>query len=186
MPENCKNISVPLLNKEFWSQLNSFPRRGDLRMINLQKNLQKATVAITQNTDKLLCDGEIDKKAMLQGNLNALSFISHVVQEISTMGRAKIKPALSNQYAHMCELKFEHSKYLYGVDITKNISKAKDMSKLKKHLTKDYSKSSYNSNSNHFKYSNYTYSNNGNNNKSKHFLYNGRNSQNGPPRFKRR
>ena len=42
----------------------------------------------------------------------------------------------------MCESEFEHSKYLFGEDITKNISKAKDMSKLKKHLTKDYSKSS--------------------------------------------
>ena len=54
-------------------------------MINLQKNLQKATIAITQNTDKLLCDGKIDKKAILQGNLNALSFIGQVVQESSTM-----------------------------------------------------------------------------------------------------
>ena len=60
--ENCKNISVPLLNKEVWSQLNSFQRRCDLRMINLQKNLQKATVAITQNTYKLLCDGEMTRK----------------------------------------------------------------------------------------------------------------------------
>ena len=84
VPENCKNISVPLLNKEVWSQLNSFQCRCDLRMINLQKSLQKVTVAIAQNTDKLLCDGEIDKKAMFQGNLNALSFIGHLVQEIST------------------------------------------------------------------------------------------------------
>ena len=48
----------------------------------------------------------------------------------------------------MCESEFEHSKYLFGEDITKSISKAKDMSKLKKHLIKDYSKSSYNSSSN--------------------------------------
>ena len=65
---------------------------------------------------------------------------------VSTMRRAKIKPALSNQYAHICKVEFEPSKYLFGEGITKNISKAKDMSKLKKHLTKDYSKSSYNSN----------------------------------------
>ena len=42
------------------------------------------------------------------------------------MRRAKIKPALSNQYAHVRELEFEHSKYLFGEDITKNISKAKE------------------------------------------------------------
>ena len=55
-----------------------------------------------------------------------------------------MKPPLSNQYAHMCELEFEHLKYLFGEDITKSISKEKDMSKLKKHPTKDYTKSFYN------------------------------------------
>lgn len=39
--ENCKNVNVPLLNKEIWSQVNSIPYRGDLRMINLQESLQK-------------------------------------------------------------------------------------------------------------------------------------------------
>lgn len=71
----------------------------------------------------------------------------------------------------MCESEFEHSKYLFGEDITNNIIKVKDMTKVKKHLTKDYSKSSYISNSNQYKYSNYTYSKNSNNNKNKHFLY---------------
>ena len=41
---------------------------------------------------------QIDKRAMVQGNLNELSFIGHVVQEISTMKRAKIKPALKFLY----------------------------------------------------------------------------------------
>ena len=47
-------------------------------MINLQQNLQKVTVAIPQNIDKLFCDGKIDKKVMLQGNA-PLSFIGYVV-----------------------------------------------------------------------------------------------------------
>lgn len=68
------------------------------------------------------------------------------MQEIHTIRRVKIK-ALSYQYARMCESEFEHLKYLFGEDITKNISEAKDMSKVKKHLTKDYSERSYNSNS---------------------------------------
>ena len=97
------------------------------------------------------------------------------MQEIYTMMKAKIKPAFSNQYAHTSKLEFEHSKYLFGGDITKNISKAKDMSKLKKHLTKDYSKSSYNSNSHQYKSLNYIYSNNSNSNKCKRYLSKSRN-----------
>ena len=75
--------------------------------------------AITQTTDKLLFDREIDKKAMVQVNPDVLSFIRHVMQEISIMKRAKT-------CFSMCKLEFEHSKYLFGKDIMKNISKAKD------------------------------------------------------------
>lgn len=79
-----------------------------IRMINLQQNLQKVTVAIPQNIDKLFCDGKIDKNVMLQANA-PLSFIGYVVQEISTMRRARIIIAFRNQYAHVCELEFKHS-----------------------------------------------------------------------------
>ena len=139
-------------------------------MTILKEKLQKSAVAITQNTDKLLCDWDICKKAMLQDNPSALSSTVDLVQKISTTRRAKIKPTLSNQCAHMCELEFEHSKYLFGEDITKNISRVRNISKLKKLLTMDYSKSFHNLNSNKYKYLNYTYSSNSNNNKGKHFL----------------
>ena len=44
-------------------------------------------VAITLNTHRLLRDEEIEKIALC---------IGHPMQEISTMRRAKMKPALSN------------------------------------------------------------------------------------------
>ena len=62
-------IFVPFLNKEIWSQLNSSKQRGDLRLINLQKHLQKGTIAIVQNTDKLLVDDRVDKKDLLKTTL---------------------------------------------------------------------------------------------------------------------
>ena len=105
------------------------------------------------------------------------------MQEISDIRRARIKPFLNSQYAQMCELEFEHSKYLFGEDIAKNINKAKEMAKLKKNFTKEYYKTN-NSNAS-YNYSNSNYSNNRNRN-NKSFLYKGRNTQHGPPRFKRR
>ena len=43
----------------------------------------------------------------------------------------------------MCELKFEHSQYFFGEDITSNIKEAKDMSKIDQNPTKDYSQCSH-------------------------------------------
>ena len=42
IPENCMKLSVPLTNKEIWNQLNNFQKKSDLRIINMQKNIQKA------------------------------------------------------------------------------------------------------------------------------------------------
>ena len=33
-------LSVPLTNKEIWNQLNNFEKKSDLRIINMQKNIQ--------------------------------------------------------------------------------------------------------------------------------------------------
>ena len=73
--------------------------------------------AMTQTIKKLLCDGEIDKKTILQGKLNVLLFTGLVVQEMPTMRRAKIKPVLSNQYTNMCESELESS--IQGIFLVK-------------------------------------------------------------------
>ena len=37
IPENCPKLSVPLTNKEVFSQLNDTQKKADLRLRNLQK-----------------------------------------------------------------------------------------------------------------------------------------------------
>ena len=53
-PENCMKLSVPLTNKEIWSQLNSFLKKLDVRIINMQKNIQKVAAALIRVTGGLL------------------------------------------------------------------------------------------------------------------------------------
>ena len=69
-PENCLKLSVPLTNKEIWGQLNSFLKKSDLRIINMQKNIQKAAVALIRVTGDLLqanCNiRETIKKTLMQ------------------------------------------------------------------------------------------------------------------------
>ena len=50
-PENFMKFSVPLKGKEIWNQLNKFQEKSDLRIINMQKNIQEAAVALVRVTD---------------------------------------------------------------------------------------------------------------------------------------
>ena len=53
-PENCVDITVTRVNSEIWQSLNSFRKKADLRLANLQQAFQKATFATLTNADKLL------------------------------------------------------------------------------------------------------------------------------------
>ena len=52
--QNLMKLGVQLTNKEIWNQLNNFQKKSDLRIINMQKNIQKAAVALVRVTDGLL------------------------------------------------------------------------------------------------------------------------------------
>ena len=42
-------LSVPLTNKEIWNQLNNFQKKSDIRIINMQKNIQKAALVLLES-----------------------------------------------------------------------------------------------------------------------------------------
>ena len=90
VPENCPKLSVPLANKELFSQLNNTQKIADLRLRNLQKNIQKATIALVQVTDNLLQD-KGETKPMIKNSLNAIFIMGHSLQDISTMRCQKVK-----------------------------------------------------------------------------------------------
>ena len=53
-PENCMRLSIPLINKEIWKQLNNFQKKSDLRILSIQSNIQKAEFVAVRATDGLL------------------------------------------------------------------------------------------------------------------------------------
>ena len=53
-PENCMRLSIPLINKEIWKQLNNFQKKSDLRILSIQSNIQKAAFVAVRATDGLL------------------------------------------------------------------------------------------------------------------------------------
>ena len=110
--ESCPKLSVPLTNKDVFSQLNNTQKKADLRLKNLQKNVQKATIALVQVTDNLLQD-KGETKGMIENNLDAISLMDHSLQDISTMKRQKIKPFLNRTCAPLCDLEYTDTQQLF-------------------------------------------------------------------------
>ena len=123
VPENCPKLSVPLTNKEVFSQLNNTQKKAVLRLRNLQKNIQKATIALVPVTDNLLQDKE-ETKAMIKNNPDAISLMGHSLQDISTMRDQKIKPFLNRTCTSLCDLEYTDTQQLFGEDINKSLNRA--------------------------------------------------------------
>ena len=151
-PENCTKLSVPLTNKEIWIQLNNFQKKSDLRIINMQKNIQKAAVALARVTDGLL-QANCNIKETIKINLDAISLLGHVSQDLSSLRRQELKPALHPKCAGLCDLEYTDTKQLFGEDISKSLVKAKEVRGLRKQFQPETYKNSQGSkNQNRFKH----------------------------------
>ena len=131
IPENCIKLSAPLTNKEIWNQFNNFQKKSDLRIISIQKNIQKAAVALVTFTDGLL-QASCNIKETIKRNLDAISPMGHVPQDLSLLKRQKLKPALHPKCAGLCDLECIDTKQLFEEDISKSFVKAKVMGGLHK------------------------------------------------------
>ena len=64
-------LNVRLTKKEIGNQLNNFQKKSDLRIINMQKNIQKAAAALVRVTDDLL-EANCNIKESVKRNLGEI------------------------------------------------------------------------------------------------------------------
>ncbi|KAK3724329.1 hypothetical protein QZH41_001810 [Actinostola sp. cb2023] len=70
MPENCVDIKVPRVNTEIWQTLDPAGRKSDLRLTNMQQNLQRATSAVLTMCEKVLAlkmENDVSKSILADG-----------------------------------------------------------------------------------------------------------------------
>lgn len=104
-PENCVDITVNRVNSEIWQSLNSFRKKADLRLANLQQAFQKATFATLTNADKLLRITDLSgpsKKELLTNSIDIVALLGHAASEISLLRREQMKPALRPEFHALC------------------------------------------------------------------------------------
>ena len=106
----------------------------------MQKNIQKATVALVRVTNGLL-QANCNIKETIKRNPHVISLLGHVSQNISSVRRQKLKPVLHQTCAALCDLEYTDKKIL-GEDISKKLVKAKEVQGLRKQFQPETYKNS--------------------------------------------
>ena len=85
-------------------------RTSDLSFINIQRNIQKATIAISQVADQILQKNDhLDVKSVLHTSLDAVALLGHTINKLSVLRPTNIRPALSEEYRGLRKLDFPGS-----------------------------------------------------------------------------
>ena len=116
---------------------------SDLTFINFQRNVQKAAVAISQVADQILqksnllmkvndkietASEKFDVKGLIETSLDAVAILGHTSNKLSTLRKENIRPLLSDDYKSLCKLDFTGADLLFGEDLSKSMTRAKEMS----------------------------------------------------------
>ena len=101
VPENCPKPSVPLINKEVFSQLSNTHKTADLWLRNLQYSTSNYSPGPSHQQFATR-----ETKAMIKNNLDAISLMGHSLQDISTISRRKIKSFLNRTCVSLCDLEY--------------------------------------------------------------------------------
>ena len=130
-PGNCVDITVTCVNSEIWESLNSFRKKADLRLANLQQAFQKATFATLTNVDKLLQIPDLSspaEKELLTSSIDIVALLGHATSEISILQREQMKPALKPEYHALCSSETKSSvKFLFWEDLPKQVRDVKEI-----------------------------------------------------------
>ena len=179
-PENA-TLKVPLTNPEIWSRMSNQLRTSDLSFINIQRNIQKATIAISQVADQIQQKNhQLYTKSVLHTSLDAVALLGHTTNRLSVLRRANIRSALIEEYRGLCKLEFPGSDYLFGQDLAKSMAQAREINTISKNVFKkasNFYQQKFPSNNKYQKVKQ-----NCDKKRSDSFLWKDQRYQNGPPR----
>ena len=87
--------------------------------------------------DKIDTESEkFDVKRLIEASLDAVAILGHTSNKLSTLRKENIRPLLSDDYKSLCKLDFTGADLLFGEDLSKSMTHAKEMSTITKAVFK--------------------------------------------------
>lgn len=134
-PENCKMLTNTRVNKLIWDLLSERTRGEENRTQYKQGLVVKAAILITKLLDKLNTyrkDKENFPDEVMELGADALGLLAHHHRSSNLARRTLHKPDLSPEYFHLCSPSVPYTEFLYGDNVTKEVSDIDSVNKVGK------------------------------------------------------
>ena len=120
-----------------WRQMQkqAFTKKRDLRIMNVQNAVTKATFAILRVADSLLKnkkDNNVDSE--LRNCMDAVFLLGHANTSMSLRGRELLKPILRNDFSALCDGNVPVTALLFGDDLAKALKEARQVGNVRKKI----------------------------------------------------
>lgn len=132
-PQNLPYMVVPKLHSEINQKLSKADRKADERLVNCQRSLTCAAVAIAQAAEHLVDarhhDTPPDSRKVVTDLVQASAMIGQTHCMLSDKRRQQLRHALSREYRGICMKAIPTGEYLLGEDWQKEFKEAKESAK---------------------------------------------------------
>ena len=118
LPSNC-SLSIPLVNTELWTIMSLNQRKGDVKLVTLQRSLVKVVArAINIFTEVKKDKIEIQKIGQMVAGITTI--VGKVSYDLSLKRRKLMRSSLKPEFKSLCSANNEPTELLFGDDLTKH------------------------------------------------------------------
>ena len=142
-PENCV-ILTPGVNKRVWKKATYKKQKEDLKLVDIQRSINKAAMAVIAITNDMMTEQETGKGIMndedkLRAGLDAIALLGHASKDISFRRRFYLRSCTGSLYDFWDDTEIAPiTEKLFGNDIAASNEKAKKIERMNGNDKKRY------------------------------------------------
>ncbi|CAB3990440.1 Hypothetical predicted protein [Paramuricea clavata] len=131
-PGNCDKLKVSLVNPELWGKLGPPVKTQDLRIENVLQAIVKATVALTEATERITkVTGNIEgKQKIITCLTDSLALPRHATYDLSLRRRDIMRPSINRELRALCSPQIPLTDFLLGDDVQNSLKTIKECNKI--------------------------------------------------------
>ncbi|XP_076099139.1 uncharacterized protein LOC143068752 [Mytilus galloprovincialis] len=120
VPENCKKIKVPLVNRELWKVLKT-KREGDVAMQKVTQTCSSALVMVLKALNIIKTKGDMSETKPIFKDL--FKVLTHGICTANRKRKQMIRPIVPGKYRKLCELDTPVTEFLFGDNLDEKVDK---------------------------------------------------------------
>lgn len=136
VPENCKSICVPKVNKEVWRSFKSKQQREpDLALQSVERCLSSTLVMVLRALE--LLKGKASQEEVKGVTKDMFKMLSHGLYTANRKRKMLITPGIPYKYRKVTDIDVQHTEYLFGDNLDSRVDEVEKEEKRAMKLSHD-------------------------------------------------